>query len=92
MSRRAKWKGPFINSFFLHITLVEGSDFVKTRSRNTVILPYMVGKNIKIYNGKRFHSLKIIKEMIGFKLGEFSFTRLRHKYKKKKKIKKWVKK
>jgi small subunit ribosomal protein S19 len=47
-----------------------------TRNRNTTIIPSMVGKNFQIYNGKVFIKLTITTpEMVGFKLGEFIFTK-----------------
>jgi small subunit ribosomal protein S19 len=48
---------------------------VKTHLRTLVVLPFMVGKNIKVYNGKEFVDVVVIEEMIGHKLGEFSLTR-----------------
>ncbi len=35
-------------------------------------IPEFIGK---VYNGKRFIRLKVMEEMIGHKLGEFSLTR-----------------
>ena len=48
---------------------------VKTHCRSMIILPEMVNKNIKIYNGKAFEEVAIQPEMIGHYLGEFSQTR-----------------
>ena len=39
-----------------------------------VILPIMVGLTIEVYNGKEFVPVKIVPEMIGHYLGEFSHT------------------
>ncbi len=47
----------------------------KTHSRDMVVLPFMVGKTISIYNGKTFVSVIIQEEMIGHYLGEYSLTR-----------------
>ena len=55
----------------------------KTQSRNSLILPCFIGKTIKVYNGKKYISFKVTEDMVGFKLGEFVLTRLRHIYKKK---------
>ena len=42
-----------------------------------IILPVMVGKKIKVYNGRQFMEVTIIEEMIGHYLGEFALTRSR---------------
>jgi small subunit ribosomal protein S19 len=48
---------------------------IKTHCRNMIIVPSMIGKDIKIYNGKEFFPLTITFEMIGHLLGEFSHSR-----------------
>jgi small subunit ribosomal protein S19 len=40
-----------------------------------VIIPSMIGKTIRIYNGKDFIPLIITVEMLGHVLGEFSHSR-----------------
>ena len=50
---------------------------IETHCRDMVILPDMVGKLIKIHNGKEFVPITIQEEMIGHILGEFSLTRKR---------------
>ncbi len=42
---------------------------------STCIIPEFIGKVFEVYNGKRFIRLKVMEEMIGHKLGEFSLTR-----------------
>ncbi|MBI2145215.1 30S ribosomal protein S19 [Candidatus Woesearchaeota archaeon] len=48
---------------------------VKTHNREIVIIPDMVGKTVKVYNGKEFVPVMIITEMLGHYLGEFALTR-----------------
>lgn len=48
---------------------------VKVRDRASQIIPDMVGVTIAIHNGKQFVTLYITEDMIGHRLGEFSFTR-----------------
>jgi len=48
---------------------------VKTHLRSMIILPFMVGKIIMIYDGKTFQPVGIIGEMIGHRLGEYALTR-----------------
>jgi len=48
---------------------------IKTHIRGMIILPFMVGKLIMIYDGKTFQPVTIIGEMIGHRLGEYALTR-----------------
>ena len=48
---------------------------LKTWSRNSTILPDMVGHTVAVYNGKKFIPVFLTENMIGHKLGEFSPTR-----------------
>jgi len=54
---------------------LENKDNVKTHCRNLVILPNIVGKKIKVHNGKDFVMIMVEPEMIGHRLGEFVLTR-----------------
>jgi len=47
---------------------------IKTHVRDMIILPEMVGLTIAVYNGKEYIPVKIVPEMIGHYLGEFSPT------------------
>jgi small subunit ribosomal protein S19 len=49
--------------------------FHRTRSREMLILPEMVGIRIGIYNGKEYVTIDIKPEMLGHRLGEFVMTR-----------------
>jgi len=48
---------------------------IKTHCRNMVIIPAMIGKTIRVYNGKDFVPLIITVEMLGHVLGEFAHSR-----------------
>lgn len=48
---------------------------VRTHLRDMIILPSMVGRTVKIHNGKEFISVEIQPDMIGHYLGEFALTR-----------------
>ncbi|MEM4397378.1 MAG: 30S ribosomal protein S19 [Candidatus Woesearchaeota archaeon] len=50
---------------------------IKTHARDMVIIPEMVGKTIKVYNGKEYVPVFVNEEMLGHYLGEFSLTRKR---------------
>ena len=47
---------------------------IKTHIRDLVILPEMIGLTIAVYNGKEFVPVRVVPEMIGHRLGEFSHT------------------
>lgn len=61
--------------------------FTKTFSRNTLLLPFLLGKKFLVHNGKTFLKVLVSENIVGHKLGEFSQTRRRYYYKKGKKIK-----
>ena len=79
MSRSLK-KGPFIDEHLLNkITEMNDSGnkkLIKTWSRRSTIVPEMIGHTIAVYNGRKHIPIYINENMIGHKLGEFSFTRL----------------
>ncbi len=52
-----------------------GQSNLKTHCRNMVIIPAMLGKMIKVYNGKEWVPVMITIEMLGHRLGDFSQTR-----------------
>ncbi|AGS06668.1 30S ribosomal protein S19 [Candidatus Carsonella ruddii] len=87
MSRSTK-KGVFISkSVYLNI----GKNSFKTWSRSSTIIPDMIDSTILVHNGKKFFKVYINENMIGHKLGEFSFTRNFKSHTKKIKNKKNVK-
>ena len=54
------------------------------KKRNFLISSFYLNKKIKIYNGKAFINIFIDKDKLGYKFGEFSYTRKKviHKTKK----------
>src|SRR3990167_4315322 len=48
---------------------------VETHCRDMIILPEMIGKTIKVYQGKEFVPIMVVSDMIGHYLGEFVLTR-----------------
>jgi ribosomal protein S19 len=80
---RAKWKGPFVSTYILQECKTLKSELY-TNSRQSTIVPILVGLTLNVYNGKGFSKVKINESMIGHKLGEFSPTRKRFSFKKKK--------
>jgi small subunit ribosomal protein S19 len=47
----------------------------KTQCRDMIILPEMLGRLIKVYNGKEYVPVAMEPEMLGHRLGEFSQSR-----------------
>jgi small subunit ribosomal protein S19 len=76
---RSQKKGPFIDEHLMvKITAMnQRSDkkVLRTWSRRSTIIPEMVGHTIAVHNGKKFIPVYITENMVGHKLGEFSFTR-----------------
>ncbi|MEK7451599.1 MAG: 30S ribosomal protein S19 [Patescibacteria group bacterium] len=77
MSRSSK-KGPYVDSKLLKkMAALKPADktVIKTWARSSEISPEMVGFIFGVHNGKDFIPVKIVEEMIGHRLGEFSPTR-----------------
>ena len=78
MARSTK-KGPFVDGSLT--TRIEAMNWrnekkvLRTWSRRSTIIPEMVGHTIAVHNGKKFIPVYITENMVGHKLGEFSFTR-----------------
>ena len=78
MARSTK-KGPFIDSHLQSKVEAMNSrnekKVLRTWSRRSTIVPEMVGHTIAVHNGKKFIPVYITENLVGHKLGEFSFTR-----------------
>lgn len=48
---------------------------IRTWSRDSTITPEMIGLTFEVHNGKQFIKVKIVEDMVGHRLGEFSPTR-----------------
>lgn len=77
MSRSLK-KGPYVDQKLLKkmAALKPGSrEAIKTWSRDSTIVPEMVGFTFGVHNGRVFVTVNVSEDMIGHKLGEFALTR-----------------
>jgi small subunit ribosomal protein S19 len=78
MARSLK-KGPFIDGHLLKriedMNQRNEKKVVRSWSRRSTISPEMVGHTIGVHNGKKFIPVYVTENMVGHKLGEFSFTR-----------------
>lgn len=59
----------------LMVRIEAGENNVKTHCRDMIVVPQMVGKILRVYNGKEFLPVTITVSMLGHYLGEFSHTR-----------------
>ena len=76
---RSVWKGPYFD-ITLYKKVKKSKDEnsktpIKTWSRNSTIIPDLVGHSFLIHNGKSFIPITVSEEMVGHKLGEFASTR-----------------
>ncbi|HLH07051.1 MAG TPA: 30S ribosomal protein S19 [Terriglobales bacterium] len=78
MARSTK-KGPFIDTHVIaKINAMNERNekkVLRTWSRRSTVVPEMVGHTIAVHNGKKFIPVYVTENMVGHKLGEFSFTR-----------------
>ena len=79
MARSIK-KGPFVDFNLakkVQLAVSKGDKKpIRTWSRDSMVIPNMVGLTIAVHNGKVFVPVFITENMIGHKLGEFSPTRI----------------
>jgi len=77
MSRSLK-KGPYIDEKLLKkvMKMIEKGEkkIVKTWARDSDIPPEFVGFTFAVHNGKEFPPVYVTEQMVGHKLGEFSWT------------------
>jgi len=81
---RSKWKGYYVAQNLIYKDLPK-----KIYSRDSVITPKFLNKKVTVHNGKFFIPIFVTKDKLGFKFGEFAYTRKRvNKLLKNKKVKK----
>ena len=77
MSRSLK-KGPYVDPklFRKVMQMMEKGEkkILKTWARNSDIPPEFVGFTFAVHNGKEFLPVYVTEQMVGHKLGEFSWT------------------
>lgn len=76
---RPSRKGPYVDQRLLKrvLTMVDAGQkkILKTWARRCDIPPEFVGFTFAVHNGKDFIPVYVTEQMVGHKLGEFSFTR-----------------
>lgn len=88
---RSKWKFHYIHNSILRLSnILDFNNQQKIRkikkiwSRSSTIPSFLLGATVWVHNGKEFKKVLITEDKIGYKFGEFSTTRKRSVYKKKK--------
>jgi small subunit ribosomal protein S19 len=79
---RSKWKGLFLEKSIIQLNNKKKRK-LKTYSRSSCIPSFLINKFILIYDGKEFRKCYINREKIGYKFGEFSYSRKKNEVKKK---------
>lgn len=78
MGRSTK-KGPFVNGRLLEkVNKLNSSGekkVIKTWARACTITPEFIGHTFAVHNGRKFLPIYVTEQMVGHRLGEFSFTR-----------------
>ena len=78
MSRSVK-KGPYVDERLLErieaLNRTGQREILKTWSRDSTIVPQMVGHTIAVHDGRRHVPVYVAENMVGHKLGEFALTR-----------------
>jgi len=76
---RSTRKGPFVDGFLQQRIEAMNSrnekKVLRTWSRRSTITPEFVGHTVAVHNGRKFIPVYVTENMVGHKLGEFSFTR-----------------
>ena len=76
---RSQKKGPYVDEKLftkvMNLKASGSSTAIRTWSRRCTIVPEFVGHRFEVHNGKTFHPVYVVEEMVGHKLGEFSPTR-----------------
>lgn len=54
---------------------IEKNKIPRTHFRDMIIVPKLLGLTINVHNGKEFVPVKITEEMLGHRLGEFTYNR-----------------
>lgn len=93
---RSIWKGNFISKALLRNSFEKkiqqdkkNKEVYKIWNRNSCIPYFLLNRTVLIHTGKEFKQVFINRGKIGFKFGEFAYTKvLKNKLQKKSKVKK----
>lgn len=78
MGRSTK-KGPYVDKNLIKkvaaLKAIGRKEPIKTWARASEISPDFVGQTFQVHNGRIFIDVFVTEDMVGHRLGEFSFTR-----------------
>ncbi|MBI5629616.1 MAG: 30S ribosomal protein S19 [Elusimicrobia bacterium] len=78
MGRSTK-KGPYVEQNLLEkvqkLNASGEKKVIKTWARACTVTPEFVGHTFAVHNGRKFLPVYVTEQMVGHRLGEFSFTR-----------------
>ncbi|MFH1397846.1 MAG: 30S ribosomal protein S19 [Candidatus Omnitrophota bacterium] len=81
---RSLKKGPFVEEKLIkkvdRMRISGGRQAIKTWSRRSTIIPDFVGFTFAVYDGRKHIPVFVTENMVGHKLGEFSFSRIFRKH------------
>lgn len=73
---RSIWKPSYVNYFLINKILKNKKRMtIRTSSRSSTILQAFIGMTFLVYTGYKHIRLTITRKMVGYKFGEFAFTR-----------------
>ena len=88
---RSVWKFPYISinilTKFLYVKYILKKNIIKKKKKDfskllikvwdksSIILSIFVGFSFLIYNGKKFMPIRILKNMVGYRFGEYVLTK-----------------
>jgi small subunit ribosomal protein S19 len=75
---RSIWKGLYCN-IKINKKNFENKKRIEIWSRQSSIPYFLLNKTVFVYNGKTFKKLIITREKLGYKFGEFAFTKVKGK-------------
>lgn len=89
---RSSWKLPYLNNSFFRFFRRPSDKPILAWSRGSAFLFPHVGKNFRIYNGRKFISVQVKRPLLGYRAGDFCMSKFLgrkiHLRKKKKTFKK----
>lgn len=75
---RSIWKGLFCDLSIIKKNL-KSNKKIEIWSRQSSIPKFLLNKTVFIHNGKTHKKLLITREKLGYKFGEFAFTKIKAK-------------
>lgn len=75
---RSKWKGSYLSPSLkrLNVNEVKNYKSLQIWERASVVPAFLVGKSVRVHDGKIFKKLQVTEEHVGFKFGFFIPTRM----------------